>query len=149
MIRHMRHGSPPRLMALQSILSPNRRESLPAPSAGVRITPTHQALASKAGVGPQQNANPRAPRPDLAHDAGHLLLGPGARVDVGAAQLGREQMPAAEDVEGQVAVTVVIAVEEPALLMAMDRVIRRVQVQDDLLGGARMRLQEEVHEYAR
>src|SRR3954447_13457507 len=39
MIRHMRHGSPPRLMALQSILSPNRRESLPTPSAGVRITP--------------------------------------------------------------------------------------------------------------
>jgi hypothetical protein len=34
----MRHGSPPRLMALQSILSPNRRESLPTPSAGVRIT---------------------------------------------------------------------------------------------------------------
>src|SRR3954451_7799107 len=38
MIRHMRHGSPPRLMALQSILSPNRRESLPTPSAGVRIS---------------------------------------------------------------------------------------------------------------
>src|SRR5215207_2353328 len=39
MIGHMRHGSPPRLMALQSILSPNRRESLPTPSAGVRISP--------------------------------------------------------------------------------------------------------------
>src|SRR3954470_4135387 len=38
MIRHMRHGSPPRLMALQSILSPNRRESPPTPSAGVRIS---------------------------------------------------------------------------------------------------------------
>src|SRR3954465_12047914 len=38
MIRPMRHGSPPRLMALQSILSPNRRESLPTPSAGVRIS---------------------------------------------------------------------------------------------------------------
>src|SRR5215210_625252 len=38
MIRHMRHGSPPRLMALQSILSPNRRESLPTPSAGNRIS---------------------------------------------------------------------------------------------------------------
>src|SRR3954454_18244040 len=37
MIRHMRHGSPPRLMALQPILSPNRRESLPTPSAGVRM----------------------------------------------------------------------------------------------------------------
>src|SRR3954451_5961549 len=39
MIGPMRHGSPPRLMAPQSILSPNRRESLPAPSAGVRMTP--------------------------------------------------------------------------------------------------------------
>src|SRR3954471_4114310 len=38
MIRHMRHGSPPRLMVLQSILRPNRRESLPTPSAGVRMT---------------------------------------------------------------------------------------------------------------
>src|SRR3954463_1871634 len=37
MIGHRRHGSSPRLMALQSILSPNRRESLPTPSAGVRI----------------------------------------------------------------------------------------------------------------
>src|SRR3954452_20273071 len=34
MIGHMRHGSSPRLLALQSILSPSRRESLPAPSAG-------------------------------------------------------------------------------------------------------------------
>jgi hypothetical protein len=40
MIGHMRHGSPPRLMVLQSILSPNRGESLPTPSAGVRITPS-------------------------------------------------------------------------------------------------------------
>src|SRR5690349_23986059 len=38
MIGHMRHGSPPRLIALQSILSPNRRESLPTLSAGVRMT---------------------------------------------------------------------------------------------------------------
>ena len=38
MIGHMRHGSPPRLMVLQSILSPNRRESLPTPSAGDRMT---------------------------------------------------------------------------------------------------------------
>src|SRR4029453_8402508 len=37
MIRHMRHGSPPRLMALQSILRPNRREHLPPPSAGNRM----------------------------------------------------------------------------------------------------------------
>src|SRR5215211_1065088 len=43
MIRHKRHGSPPRLMALQSILSPNRRESLPTPSAGDRMTDRDRA----------------------------------------------------------------------------------------------------------
>src|SRR5689334_5019415 len=37
MIGHMRHGSPPRLLALQSIRSPNRRESLPTPSARGRM----------------------------------------------------------------------------------------------------------------
>src|SRR3954454_9034659 len=47
MIGHMRHGSPPRLKALQCILSPNRRESLPTPSAGVRI----RSLFRKVGVG--------------------------------------------------------------------------------------------------
>src|SRR5215204_5170340 len=69
MIGHMRHGSPPRLLALQSIFSPNRRESLPTPSAGDRITasmrmiakmPTIAAMAYKYSVGrpfvyPQNN----------------------------------------------------------------------------------------------
>src|SRR4051794_20940667 len=43
MIGHMRHGSPPRLLVLQSILSPSRRESLPTPSAGDRIRPRHSS----------------------------------------------------------------------------------------------------------
>src|SRR5215212_5179082 len=38
MIRHMRHGSSPGLMAPQPILGSNRRESLAIPSAGDRIT---------------------------------------------------------------------------------------------------------------
>src|SRR3954449_2308485 len=60
MIRHMRHGSPPRLMALQSILSPNRRESLPTPSAGVRIT------CPKCGAPFQATPLTRAPAPVAA-----------------------------------------------------------------------------------
>src|SRR3954469_9965346 len=55
MIRHMRHGSPPRLMALQSILSPNRRESLPTPSAGVRMTPV--VALRNAGVNVAYSSN--------------------------------------------------------------------------------------------
>src|SRR5215217_5084083 len=39
MIRHMRHGSPPRLMAPKPIWQPNVLESYATPSAGDRITP--------------------------------------------------------------------------------------------------------------
>src|SRR4051794_7952991 len=39
MIRHMRHGSSPRLMTPQPIRGPNRREALATPSAGDRMTP--------------------------------------------------------------------------------------------------------------
>jgi hypothetical protein len=42
------------------------------------------------------------------NDAGDLLHRPGTRIDVGAAQLGREQVPAAEDVERQIAVAVIV-----------------------------------------
>ena len=38
MIGHMRHGSPPRLMAPQSIRSADLREANPTPSPGNRIT---------------------------------------------------------------------------------------------------------------
>src|SRR5215207_5430473 len=60
MIRHMRHGSPPRLLALQSILSPNRRESLPTPSAGVRMSyrPRKSACARPAADPPQRRGSP-------------------------------------------------------------------------------------------
>jgi hypothetical protein len=78
----------------------------------------------------------------------HLLDGPRARVDVGAPQLGRQQMPAAEDVERQVAVAVVIAVEEAPLLMSVHRIVSGVEIKDDLLRGAAMRLQEQVDEQA-
>src|SRR3954449_13206368 len=50
MIGHMRHGSPPRLLALQSILSPNRRESLPTPSAGVRMIEQADTLGAQLGL---------------------------------------------------------------------------------------------------
>src|SRR3954471_9555409 len=66
MIRHMRHGSPPRLMALQSILSPNRRESLPTPSAGVRMTCVSSSCGTAVGTSAWAHA---LQRPELAHAA--------------------------------------------------------------------------------
>jgi hypothetical protein len=52
----------------------------------------------------------------LGDDARHLRDRLGAGIDVRAAQLGRQQMPPAEDVERQIAVAVVIAVEEAPFL---------------------------------
>jgi hypothetical protein len=41
-------------------------------------------------------------------------------------------VPAAEDVERQVAVAIIIAVEEAAFLVAMQRIIGGIKVEDDL-----------------
>ena len=53
-------------------------------------------------------------------------------------------MAPAEHVERQVAVAVVIAVEEPPLLLAVQRIVGRIEIKDDLLRRAFVRLQEQV-----
>ena len=70
----------------------------------------------------------------------------GAGVDVRGPELGRQEMAAAEHIQRQVAVAIVIAVEEPAFLMAVQRVVGGVEVEDDLLGRPCVRLEEEVDE---
>ena len=45
-------------------------------------------------------------------------------------------MAPAEHVERQVAVAVVIAVEEPPLLLAVQRIVGRIEIEDDLLRRA-------------
>jgi len=45
-------------------------------------------------------------------------------------------VPAAEHIERQIAVAVVIAVEETLLLMAVQRVVGGIQIDGDLRGGA-------------
>jgi hypothetical protein len=75
----------------------------------------------------------------LGHDALDLLERPGGGVDVRAPQLGGEEMAATEDVQRQVAIAVVVAVEEPALLIPMDRVVGGVEIENDLLRRRRRR----------
>ena len=55
-------------------------------------------------------------------------------------------MPAAEHVKRQVAVAIIVAVEEAAFLIAVQRVVRGVEVEDDLLGRPVVRLEEEIDE---
>ena len=69
---------------------------------------------------------------DLRDDARHFLDRPGAGVDVGRRSFAAKQVPAAEDVERQVAVAVVIAVEEATFLMPVQRVVGGIEIEDDL-----------------
>ena len=61
-------------------------------------------------------------------------------------QLGQKQFPAAENVQRQIAVAFVIAVEEPAFLAAMDGIIGRVEIEDDALGRRCAALEKDADE---
>ena len=96
------------------------------------FAPCHQALAREAGIGTQDDPHPRPRLPNVPDDPLDLLNAATRRIDVRAPQLGREQMSATEDVERQIAVTVVVAVKEAAFLMAVQRIVGRVEIEHDL-----------------
>ncbi len=112
----------------------------------VRLAPCHQRFPAEARIGAQKNAHPWPALADLLHNAPHLRDRSGGAGDVRGAQLGRQQMPPAEYVKRQVAVAIVIALEEPAFLVAVQRIVGGVEIEDDLLGRCRMRFQEQIDE---
>ena len=112
----------------------------------VRLAPGHQRLAGEPRVGAQQDARSRPTPANLRDDARHFLNRAGAGVDVRRPELGRQQMPAAEHVKRQVAVAIIVAVKEAAFLIAVQRVVRGVEVEDDLLGRPVVRLEQQVDE---
>lgn len=96
------------------------------------LAPHHQARAREARIGAHQDAHPRPAFPVPADDPRQLDIGSRRLVDVRTPQLGRQQMPAARHVQRQIAIAVVVAVEEPAFLLAVQGIVRRVQVEQDL-----------------
>jgi hypothetical protein len=58
-------------------------------------------------------------------------------------QLGNQQMAATEHVERQIAVAVVVTVEEPPFLLAVQRIIGRIKVKNDLPRRALMGLHKQ------
>ena len=110
----------------------------------VRLAPRHQLLVGKAGVGAQHDAHlaPLAANP--RDDARHFLDRAGAAGDVGAPLPRQQQVPAAEGVERQIAVIVVVAVEEAAFLHAVERDVGVVEIDHDLARRALMRLDEQI-----
>jgi hypothetical protein len=82
---------------------------------------------------------------------GHQQLEDGAAmqsgIDVAGPQVGTEQVLAAEDVERQEAVVVVVSVEEPVFLVAVDQVVGGVEVEDEFLGCSSVGLDELLDEH--
>ena len=113
------------------------------------FAPRHQAIARKARIGAQDDAHLRPARADLRHDAGDLLHRTGGAIDIRRPQLRGEQMPATEHVQRQIAVAIVIAMEEPPFLMAMQRIVGGVEIEDDFLGRSLVGVQENPDEQAR
>ena len=104
------------------------------------------ASRAKPEFGAQHDAHLRPAGADLGDEARHLFDRPGAGIDVGGPQLGAEQMVAAEDGQRQVAVAVVIAVEEEALLVPVQRVIGGIEIQHDLGGRGGRGIQKQLDE---
>ena len=72
---------------------------------------------------------------DQLHQTLQHLQGPVAGVDVGLPQLRPQKLIAAEHIQRQIAIAVVVAVKEPSLLLAVQRVVGGVKVQDQQPGA--------------
>ena len=114
----------------------------------VVLAPGHQPVAGKARIGAQQNTYCRPAASNVGDDPAHLFDAAGTRVDVGRAQFGRQQMPAAEHIKRQIAVIVVIAVKEALFLVPVQRVVGGVEIKDDLRRDRGMGVEKEIDEQA-
>ena len=112
----------------------------------VFFTPAHQLVACEAKIGTQEDAHFWPARPQLRNDPGCLFARASRSIDVGAPELGTQKMPAAENVKRQVAITVIVAMKKSAFLMAMQGVIGRIKIENDLFWRHPMRFEKQVDE---
>src|SRR6516165_9291396 len=82
--------------------------------------------------------NMRPALTNLFHDPRHLLDCAICCIQPRRSKLRSQQMPAAENIERQITVAVVISVKEPSLLLTMHRIIRRIEVENNLVRRALM-----------
>ena len=107
----------------------------------VGLAPGHDLLAAEARVAADDDLHLGPALAHLRHDRGELLDAARAGVDVGGAQARTQQRLAPEDVQRQVAVVAVVAVEEAPLLVAVEWVIGGIEIEPDLLGRVTVRVQ--------
>lgn len=110
----------------------------------VLLTPTTHFIAAKSRVAAQDDPHPRPTLSNLADDARDLAQAAGGGLDVGAPQPHSQQVLPAKDIQRQVTVFVIVAVNEAALLTAMQFHIGIVDIQDNFGGRRGVRFQEQI-----
>jgi len=81
-------------------------------------------------------------RTNLLHNALHLPKAAECSVVIGFSEPRAQNVIAAENVKRQIAVAVIVAVKETPLLLAVQRQVRSVHVQNNLDGSFLVRLDE-------
>ena len=112
----------------------------------VRFTPTHQLVVGEAAVGAKNDAHTRPALADLGDNARHLLDSAVTARDIRTPLAGQQQVPAAEHVERQVAVLIIIPVKKATFLHPVDWDVGVVEIQHDFARCTRVRFEEEVNQ---
>ena len=121
------------------------REPEHVPDAGV-LAPAEGLLAAEPGIAAHPDPGPGPASADLRHDPRQFVHRARRRIDIGRPQPGAQHMLAAGHVQREIAVVPVVAVEEPPLLAAVQRVVGGVEIEHDLRRRGGMGLQEQVHQ---
>ena len=105
------------------------------------LAPRHDLLTGESAVGSHNDAHPapKAP-PDGATDFLERLHRVAAGIALGVSQSRQERDIATKAVEWQITVAAVVTVEESSFLVAMQRVVGGVKIQDNLPALSRDRL---------
>ena len=139
---------PVRLMHLgaddpaQPLVAPQAEDVIDA----VVFAPGHQRFTAEPGLGPQHDLYLRPTPTQLRNDAACFLNRTRGRILVGRTEPCTEQLVAGEDIQRQITVAVVVAMEEPLRLMAGQRDVGRIQIKHHLAGHDGMRLDVEVYQ---
>lgn len=115
----------------------------------VALAPIEHPMPAERRVAPNDDVNARPFLAKPFDQQRQYRPGMFRCVDVRGPKVGDQQLLAAEHVQRQVAVPVVVAVEESPRLVTVHRVVGRVEVQHQFLGRVRERGDELLHQFAK
>ena len=110
----------------------------------VRLAPAQQRVPAEARVSPHRNGHRRPRLPHAVHDPRQFIDHAGRRIDVRRPEPCTQHVRAAEDIQRQIAVVPVVAVEKAPFLLAVQRVVGGIDIEHDAHGRPRVGLDEQV-----